>query len=212
MRPIKMFCLLTLFLAAGCGDPYAQGMDLLQKGDYEKAAQFFLAQTKKHPDDPRAFNELGFAYARLKMYPEAGQSYMKALELNPDYFEARLNVGTLQLLKFEYDTAEAHLKKAIELNPSCEPCYVNLAWTYFQMDRYDEALQAINKAVELSGGRNQYPEVIEPIKKRKAEWDKKAEEIRKKRELEEAKQNQTPIPPAPEPGGTAEPPKPEAKP
>lgn len=167
--------LLTVFmivaLTAGCGDPYQEGMRLIDEGQYLKAAAYFNEQTKKHPDDARAYHQLGFCYTRLKNYKEAGLMYNKALELNPDYFEAAFNLGTVQLLKNEWDTAELHLKHAIALKPDCEDCYVNLAWVYYHMRRFDLAMDSINKAVALSGGERGHQDVIDEIEHQRAEFE-----------------------------------------
>jgi Flp pilus assembly protein TadD len=171
MRSARVLGILVFFVVAGCGDPYKEGVKLIEEGDYENAAHYFHAQMKKHPDDPRAYHQLGFCYARLELYREAGLMYSKALQLKPDYFEAELNLGTLLLLDHKLDSAAWHLEKAVALRPDCEDCHVNLAWVYYRMNRFDQASQHIGKAVELSGGEREYLDVIEVFKKRRKEFE-----------------------------------------
>jgi Flp pilus assembly protein TadD len=153
-------------------------MKLIEQGDYENAAHYFHAQMKKHPDDPRAYHQLGFCYARLELYREAGLMYLKALQLKPDYFEAELNLGTVRLLEHDLDAAAEHLNKAVALKPDCEKCHVNLAWVYYRMNRFDQASQHIGKAAELSGGEREYLDVIEIFKERRKQFEAAVERNR----------------------------------
>jgi Flp pilus assembly protein TadD len=179
---LSIVCAAIVIMAAGCGDPYREGMDMLAHGEFEKAARYFLDQTKKHPDDPRAFNELGYSYVRLKMYDQASDAYNVAIKLKPDYLEAHLNLGTMHLYKMDPQNAYFELTKAIRIDPNCEACRVNLAWTYINMNRFDQALEQINKANEIVGNDKKYAYLEETIRKGKEKFDKEVEENKKKAE------------------------------
>lgn len=201
IKKMACLCLAAAFLAAGCGDPYQKGLDFLARGEFEKAAQFFLQQTRLHPDDPRAYNELGFAYVRLKMYDQAGPAYATAIKLKPDYVDAYLNLGTMFLYKLDPDNAALNLNKAIQLDPNCEACRVNLAWTYINMNRFDQAKEQIDKAAEIAGSENKYANIVAEIQRGKERFDMIRE--RSKEELEKKKAEQPAgEPPALKPGGT----------
>jgi Flp pilus assembly protein TadD len=194
MRRLRIFCAAIIIMAAGCGDPYQEGLDLLAHGEFEKAAQYFLEQTKKHPDDPRAFNELGYSYVRLKMYDKASEAYNTAIKLKPDYLEAHLNLGTMHLYKMDPQNAYYELTKAIRIDPNCEACRVNLAWTYIVMNRFDQAKEQIDKAAAIAGSDKKYAKVAEAIRQGKEKFDKEVEEARKKAEKKEAQQPSSPEP------------------
>ena len=51
---------------------------------------------RKSPHKPRAFNNLGYAYALAGRNEDAAKTYRQALHLNPDYKPARINLESLQ--------------------------------------------------------------------------------------------------------------------
>lgn len=185
MRWKVVIGLLIFIMGSGC-DPYQEGMGMLDRGEYEQALEFFVRQVNENPEDPRAHNQLGYAYSRLKMYDKAVEEYAKAIQLKPDYFDARLNLGAAHLLNRELWKAERHLQKALHLDPDSEAAHVNLAWTYHHFSKFDLAWKHINRAIELSGGKNNYTEVVNRIKKKEKIYGKPAQ--KKKAEQVESKQ------------------------
>ncbi|MFO8057553.1 MAG: tetratricopeptide repeat protein [bacterium] len=193
MRTAKIFglCFFLAVAATGC-DPYSEGMNLLEQGKYEAAAEFFYQAVKENPEDARAHHQLGYSYSRLKMYKEAIKQYQKALELKPEYFEARLNLGTVYLKNRQAKKALEELKKAVELKPKNETARVNLAWAYYYNLELDKAAEHRQKAVELSGGEKEYADLKQWLDSQKKyvkkDKDEKAgaEEAEKERESVEA--------------------------
>ena len=66
----------------------ADGKDELARRAFEKAAEHFAAATQAAPEDPEAWNQLGFARREAGDYRNALHAYTKALELRPGYAEA----------------------------------------------------------------------------------------------------------------------------
>ena len=56
-----------------------------------------------NPDHPEALNNIGVAFARQKKYQEAIEYFKKALNLKPNYLQARkiLELGTEQMAFLE---------------------------------------------------------------------------------------------------------------
>jgi Flp pilus assembly protein TadD len=84
-------------------------------------------------------------------FQEATAAFQKSLEINPQFTEARNNLGTIyQELRF-VDKAEQEFKKALEdVNYSSrELPYYNLARLYFLMDRIDEAYENVQRAIQI---------------------------------------------------------------
>ena len=78
------------------------------------ALQKFIAQ---QPEVAYAHFQLAYCYTNLKRPSEAKPEYEKAIALDPKFFEAYLNLGTL-LLESSPKDALAPLRKAIELQPA----------------------------------------------------------------------------------------------
>src|SRR5581483_9984079 len=82
------------------------GMILLKKGEFADAARHLEQAASLGLSRPQLFNFLGIAYSRTGRYRDAIQVYGKALEKEPEYAEAHLN------LSYVYEklnrTREAH--------------------------------------------------------------------------------------------------------
>jgi Flp pilus assembly protein TadD len=89
----------------------------LDKNDFAGAIvplQKFIAEK---PDVAFAHFQLAYAYTGLKRASEAKPEYERAIVLDPKFFEAYLNLGTL-LLESAPEEAVAPLRKAVELQPA----------------------------------------------------------------------------------------------
>jgi tetratricopeptide (TPR) repeat protein len=70
-----------------------------------------------NPNFYEVFSNQSIPLNKLKRFPEASESCIKALEIRPDYVETLSNYGNaLQGLK-RYDEVIAHYEKAITLKP-----------------------------------------------------------------------------------------------
>jgi TolB-like protein/Tfp pilus assembly protein PilF len=98
--------------------------------------------------------EVHLALAMIKIYADwdrvgAGQSYQRALELNPSLALAHAHYGWWLLIEGHVNEAQAELYRAQELDP-LEPIYP--AWQaamYFWEGDYDKAIPEAQKSLEL---------------------------------------------------------------
>ena len=89
--------------------------DALNRNDFASAADALKQAVEAQPAFTAAWFNLGYAYTALHKYEEAIASYRKALELEPNLFEARLNLGILLIQRDNPQGALEHLGK------SCHP-------------------------------------------------------------------------------------------
>ncbi len=103
-----MFFALVLILS-GCtpAGPRAllKGRNYLDRGDYAAAAAQFKTATTLLATNAAAWNYYGVALHRAGQPDEAVNAYRRALELDRDLLEARLNLGTLLLEQNRADEA-----------------------------------------------------------------------------------------------------------
>jgi len=81
---------------------YEEGVKLAEAGDFETALDRFERAQKERKNDADILNMLGFTQRKLGRLDAAFANYAKALELRPDFPEAREYLG------------EAHLQAALE--------------------------------------------------------------------------------------------------
>ena len=78
---------------------------------------------------------------------EARQAYRQALEADPAFTGAHLNLGRLEHEAGELGKAEAHYRAAAQSAPEDSICHFNLAVLLEDRGRPDEAIQAYEQAV-----------------------------------------------------------------
>ena len=81
---------------------YEQGMQKVQAKDYAGALELFESANKSKKNDPDVLNMMAFSQRKLGDLDKAFANYAKALQIKPDFPQAR-----------EY-LAEAHLQAAME--------------------------------------------------------------------------------------------------
>jgi len=67
-----------------------------RNGIYGSAVAFWEDAAMKSPRKPRVANNLGYAYQQAGRYAEAKLAYRQAIELDPDYWKARINLDALE--------------------------------------------------------------------------------------------------------------------
>src|SRR5579872_5691969 len=103
----------------------------------------------------RAWYDLAYVERGLGKNTEAIADYRKALELNPDLFEAQLHLGLILAKTGDTTGAEAALKKATTLKPQSDAAN-NLARAWLGLaelqkkDRPAEALLSLQEVVKLA--------------------------------------------------------------
>lgn len=88
----------------------------LATGESEKAMNNLQEAVKTDPLNPTIHYAVGVNYALMNNVDEAEKSYLKAVELKPDYFEANYNLGALYVNKAAEIINEANLLKLNDPN------------------------------------------------------------------------------------------------
>ncbi|MDH3624145.1 MAG: tetratricopeptide repeat protein [Myxococcales bacterium] len=90
---------------------------------------------------------------RLKDEPgrlrDALEAYLRAVQLRPDYAEARMALGIQLLAGGNYADALSHFQVAEKLVPTLPAVHVNLGDAYRASQRWTDAQQAYRRAIEL---------------------------------------------------------------
>ncbi len=100
------------------------------------------------------YNKLGVLYAQLRRYNDADEAFNQALQIDPTYDSAGINLGNVLFLKKDYSAAltlflgvyqiierrgESSSDKGLKV-------LINISKTYYQMASYPEAQQYFEKA------------------------------------------------------------------
>ena len=103
----------------------------------------------RHPNDPVGYYELGLAQSTND--PTKGLSSLdRALQLKPDFVEARSARGALYYLQGNPKAAVPDLEAAAESQPDNGLILDRLGQAYRAMDRLEDSIRTLRKAVQLS--------------------------------------------------------------
>lgn len=94
-------------------------------------------------------NAYGLLYMRRSSINQALQAFNAAVEIDPKFVEARMNVGQVTLGFRKYDTARDMFSKVIELSPKNYDAYIGLGVALRGLKDLDGAEAQYNKAKDL---------------------------------------------------------------
>jgi tetratricopeptide (TPR) repeat protein len=105
---------------------------------------------QKAPYNPRAYNNLGFAWFLQGRYEEADREYREALRRHPGYTAAEINLGILLVRQNQLSEAARHFRRAIQLDPTNARAHLNLANSLVQQNEAPEAISHLREALRLN--------------------------------------------------------------
>lgn len=128
---------------------YALAMANVQLGRYE-SAEYILNQALRR-DENRA--DIYYALGRVALArdreTDARGFFERALQLNPTYPEANVDLASLQLRKLEYAQVVAGLEPVVKNLPEFVEAWINYGSGLKGVGRVDEAKQAFEAALAL---------------------------------------------------------------
>jgi tetratricopeptide (TPR) repeat protein len=92
-------------------DPVSVAISQIDDGNYGVAIGILLSLIEVNPDNPEAFNQLGYAHSRLQNYDLALEFYHQALEIDPEHAGALAYMGKVYLELGKVEIAENHLRQ-----------------------------------------------------------------------------------------------------
>jgi tetratricopeptide (TPR) repeat protein len=125
------------------------------EGDLRKAADLFtraLAEDEKYSE---AAMYLCLTDQILSETDAALHACKKAIDIDPDYVDARVYYGGLLFESGDTDEAIRQLNVALQQNPRNSLAYSFLAQAYRTTGTYDKAIDMANRAIQLDSGQSQ---------------------------------------------------------
>jgi tetratricopeptide (TPR) repeat protein len=83
---------------------------------------------------------------RQEMLPEAIETYLRVVDLAPDWIEAHINLGVAYYQLGQLSDAAAAFRQAVELDPMSGISRYNLGCTLEELGEFDEAIEHLQRA------------------------------------------------------------------
>jgi predicted Zn-dependent protease len=103
---------------------YDQARQLEGQGQLEQAIEVYHKAMQQAPEYGLLLNGLGMAYLRRDDIIPARRYLIKAVNVDPDYFQSQMGLGYIQLKNKQPAEASVHLKKSLELMPTAQAAYL----------------------------------------------------------------------------------------
>jgi len=156
----------------------ADGIQLLDTGETERAIDVLNQAVTLNPDLAEAYFRLGIAYALIETrdasivdetaetapgekkpkekkmnseiaFGKAVEAYKKIIATNKDDYAAYFNLGRAYNKLNEDEDAERAFEKAVDLNPEDTEYQTELGKIRIKLAKYREAIPSLKKAIEL---------------------------------------------------------------
>lgn len=105
------------------------------------------AMLERYPGEVRKEYQKGLKAEQKGKQDEAIEHYRKAINLAPEFYPARNNLGSLLIHKGEYPAAQAEFEAVIRINQNDAAAYLNLGNVFLLTKRYDDALGPIQEGL-----------------------------------------------------------------
>ncbi len=120
-------------------------------GAQKESSQSYFELTQKkitlHPDDAKAYYELGIQYKEQGKLAEAEAALIHSLTLDPLPITPQLNLALVQQKQGKYDQAIRIYESVLAKSPAAAEAYFGLGYCYFQKQDLNQALQYFQQAV-----------------------------------------------------------------
>ena len=112
----------------------------LQRRSYREALRFAEKETDIDRDNAKYLNTLGSTQMEVQDYSPAIDSFLSALSIEPDFVDARFNLGIAFQRQGNRDKAEFQYRQVLEQRPNDAGALNNLAMLLSATGRIDEAI------------------------------------------------------------------------
>ena len=114
--------------------------------------------------------QLGLLYVKLKEWPQAIESYQKAVALDPESPDTFFNLGYVYARVKDYPKAEEMYGRVVDLAPSyLDQALFNLAIVQAKLGKREQSIHNLEEAIVLNPKNNQAREYLQRLKEKQGE-------------------------------------------
>lgn len=106
---------------------YGLGKIAMLGGDFATAAGYLEKATELNAAEKVPFLHLGFSLSQLSRLDEAVQSYIRAIRIDPQFIDARQNLGLVYIQQKQYSKALESFQEVLRVDPNHVPTHLEMA-------------------------------------------------------------------------------------
>ncbi len=134
----------------GCEPLREKGTQLCMAGRFKEAVETWKKVLAIHPDDERAWGNMGICFSELDMKSKAIECFDKALSFNPNYVFALSNKASCLARDQRYEEALELTDKVLSLDPNYHDALVNKGVILTKQNKYKESIPILDKALAVN--------------------------------------------------------------
>jgi tetratricopeptide (TPR) repeat protein len=152
--------MLALVPAEAQESPAAQAQALLKEGKAESALPILLELHRSAPSDPNLCQQVGIAYTQLNDLAQAEKFYREAVRLDPQFYAARKNLGTVLWFLNRRNESEREFLVVTRELPADPVPHLYLGLAAAGRHEFAQAKEQFKSAGTLASAN---PEVVQPV-------------------------------------------------
>jgi CRP-like cAMP-binding protein/tetratricopeptide (TPR) repeat protein len=133
-----------------------------EENNQQTALKVLQEKLQAHPDFPDLHNDMGRLLYLFGHHTEASQHLLKALEINPDFHKARIN---LALCLSESGQVDDAIRQLMLIETKGARVYYLLGTFFYRTGRFFHALKAFTRAAEFNPGYFDLSERLDQLRK-----------------------------------------------
>ena len=130
---------------------YALGIKLVNKGDFQQAANHFQEALTIYPEYLAARNDLGAQYLKLKRIDDAEKHFEIVLSSDPKNFNAKFNMGLVEMERHHYTEAISLLNQAVAIDSSRPVARLWIGIAKLELGEMETAEAELTRALIMGG-------------------------------------------------------------
>ncbi|MGB5062636.1 MAG: tetratricopeptide repeat protein [Candidatus Competibacter sp.] len=134
----------------------SESLDETQRLAIQRGVNEYLTAEQTNADRPESFLNTGLLYVDQRQFDKAEAAYRAALELQPTFTQAAVNLADLYRLRGRDADGEKTLRQALALDPQNAGAQHALGLLLIRQKRLPEALAALAEAARMGGNNARY--------------------------------------------------------
>ncbi|MFQ5509153.1 MAG: tetratricopeptide repeat protein [Leptospirillia bacterium] len=134
---------------------YRKATLLAELNRFDEAIDAAAAALAFTPSNIRTLMLLGSLYLRTQNDPDARRTFHRVLELDPDYYQAHINLGYIANRAGDQESLEREVEavgRMMEKLPEEIELYLFVGWGHMKMKRFEEAAATLERAATVDPG------------------------------------------------------------